>query len=104
MKNIQSINEGQWVEKTPIEMTKEERLGFLDKNEQTLNSLKNRKIEKQPNNKELQKAQEIYLANKPVLKDNDTYELISADITIEENKTRGIINYRINGQHKQIRF
>lgn len=37
---------------------------------------------------------------KPTLKDTDVYQLISIDMV--DNK--GILNCRVNGEHKQIRF
>jgi hypothetical protein len=42
----------------------------------------------------------LYNANKPELKDADVYSLIDANIY---NNT-GLINCRVNGEHKQIRF
>lgn len=45
-------------------------------------------------------ANQIYNLHKPT---DENYSLISCDLTIGE-EVRGIINCRINGEHKQIRF
>jgi hypothetical protein len=50
-------------------------------------------------------AEAAYEANKPALKETDVYQYIATDMTIDDNgKASGIINCRINGEHKQIRF
>lgn len=49
-------------------------------------------------------AQTVYEFHKPVLKETDTYQLIAVDLRIEGLNKNGIINCRINGEHKQIRF
>jgi hypothetical protein len=38
------------------------------------------------------------------LKEKDTYQLISINLTEKEDKFTGILNCRVNGEHKQIRF
>jgi hypothetical protein len=42
----------------------------------------------------------LYNAHKPVLKEEDTYSFICMDVFGEN----GLINCRVNGEHKQIRF
>lgn len=42
----------------------------------------------------------LYNANKPELKSTDVYILIEARIS----NTSGLINCKVNGEHKQIRF
>jgi hypothetical protein len=52
-----------------------------------------------------EKLNTVYTSLKPELKEEDIYQLISADFSEKsENVFTGIINCRINGEHKQIRF
>ena len=97
MKNLISTQEGVWLEKLPptqaqIEIlqngTQEEKVAVISQLNIT------------PSNEDIDTANEVYALNKP---QNDNYSLISCDITID-NGARGIINCRINGEHKQIRF
>lgn len=48
-------------------------------------------------------VQSIYEKNKPNVSSEDVYNLLSATITIDTPVT-GIINYLVNGNHKQLRF
>ena len=52
---------------------------------------------------ESEKYNELYLKYKPTISENDVYELISCDISFFR-KISAIINCRVNGEHKQIRF
>jgi thiamine biosynthesis lipoprotein ApbE len=45
----------------------------------------------------------LYNKVKPTLNDGDVYQLIAINIHYAE-KTFGILNCRVNGEHKQIRF
>ena len=49
-------------------------------------------------------SQTVYEFHKPVLKETDIYELIEVVTRIEGTNMNGIINCRVNGDHKQIRF
>lgn len=52
------------------------------------------------------KLDTIYNAQKPILSDTDNYELIDIHITIDNNYPNGtgLLNCRVNSDHKQIRF
>lgn len=49
-------------------------------------------------------AQLAYLEKKPNPEEGEIYELIRSDVSITEAWTSGIINCRINNDHRQIRF
>jgi hypothetical protein len=41
---------------------------------------------------------------KPEVKETDQYQLIAVNMMMDGDATSGIINCRVNGDHKQIRF
>ena len=106
MKNLKSTIEGTWVELKQVEITEEQKNLLKSnrdedieaKNELALNIKSLREVN--ASKKDSTKAQAIYESIKPELKDKDVYELISINI----NDEKGILNCRINGEHKQIRF
>jgi hypothetical protein len=107
MKNIQSTTEGTWIELVPVELTEAEKAVLMSNNEQAKQELMTEiksKREKSLSQQDSNTAQSIYLQYKPELKVEDTYQLISTDMTLDGNVGRGIINCRVNGEHKQIRF
>lgn len=78
MKNVQSTVEGVWK-------------SLDEKGELTENDIR--------------LANEAYTQNKPQLASEDKFQLISADVLIDDDSAvSGIINCRINGEHEQIRF
>jgi transcriptional regulator with GAF, ATPase, and Fis domain len=109
MKNIVSNIEGTWKEIKKIELTTEQKALLISKKEEDKEAkllLQNTlKIEKEvlvtPESASV--YNEIYNKVKPTLKDGEVYKLISINISYGE-KTHGILNCRINGEHKQIRF
>lgn len=52
------------------------------------------------------KLDTIYAAQKPALNDTDNYELIDIHITLDDKNPNGtgLLNCRVNSDHKQIRF
>ena len=109
-RDIMSDEEGVWFILNKIELTKEEM--DLIKNQDSDNEHKKELLERIKLNKKTPAIQEdsdlaqsIYLENKPELKEGDKYRLLSASITLRDNKlVGGLINCRINGNHNQIRF
>lgn len=111
MKNFQSTTEGTWIELKQVELTKEQETLLIstdevdrDAREELLNTIKDeRELEL-----EEAKATELttfYQNIKPELKEEDSYQLISADLYEKaEGMFKGILNFRVNGEHKQIRF
>jgi hypothetical protein len=110
MKNIQSTTEGTWVELVPVELTESEKTLLTSTNEQDkeakaelIAEIKTRS-EKVLVKAESDKAKAIYLNLKPTLKETDIYQLISVNMTLDGETGTGIVNCRVNGEHKQIRF
>ena len=106
MKNLQSLIEGTWIELKQVQLTVEQKTLILSQ-EESDNEAKAILIEEIKTLREVEAqeedaliAQAKYHEIKPTLKQTDVYQLISFDIT--DNK--GILNCRVNGEHKQIRF
>jgi|688.fasta_scaffold06724_6 hypothetical protein len=111
MKNYQSTIEGTWVELLPIELT-ESQIKLIQSTKETDAEAKSELIAKIKELKEgavsselSEKLNTVYTSLKPELKEEDVYQLISADFSEKsENVFTGIINFRVNTEHKQIRF
>ena len=111
MKNYQSTIEGTWVQLLPIELT-EAQLELLKSTKETDVEAKSDLIKEIKESREgavsfelSEKLNTVYTSLKPELKEKEVYQLISADFSEKsENIFTGIINYRINTEHKQIRF
>ena len=110
MKTIQSTVETIWKEIVKVELTEEEKLLQYSTIEDDIEARKilidRIKAEREiPVDEEISTlAQSIYEANKPILKENDTYQLIAVNMVLNDKVGNGIINCRVNGEHKQIRF
>jgi hypothetical protein len=109
MKNIVSNIEGNWKELKKVDLTTEQKeLLYSQKEEdkelklELVNSIKLQR-EVTLTSEESVIYQDIYERVKPVLKVGDTYQLIGINIYID-SKTSGILNCRVNSEHKQIRF
>lgn len=109
MKNLQSIEEGKWIELVSVQLTDAEK-ALLQSSEHSDEKLALIEKIKTDSKKSVSatiasKAKSKYNEIKPSLKDTDVYEIISADFVYDNtNITVGILNYRLNGEHKQIRF
>jgi hypothetical protein len=109
MKTYQSTTEETWVELLQVTLTEEQKALLTSTNEEDneaklalVNTLKAQREAAVDANK----AQELisfYNTVKPELEETDVYQLISVDLT-EANPFTGILNCRVNGEHKQIRF
>ena len=112
MKRYLSKKEGEFIELVNIELTKEQKNLIKDTSEENKEARKNlfRHIKEQREQREqneeiINNLIDFYNSKKPELKENDEYVLLTISITeIEENIYRGILNCRVNGKHKQIRF
>jgi hypothetical protein len=104
MKTYQSTTEGTWVEILKVKLTEEQKAILLsdDDKKDLLSLIKSQREAVVPEGKA---AELIYFYNtiKPVLKETDVYQLISADL-LEATPFQGILNCRVNGEHTQIRF
>lgn len=110
MKILTSKLEGVWCSPIFVQLTEEEHK-ILQSEKETDATAKAALLETAKTNREnhastedATEAQTVYEFHKPVLKETDTYQLIAVDLRIEGLNKNGIINCRINGEHKQIRF
>ena len=110
MKTIQSTVETIWKEIVKVELTSEEITLMRSMNEED-EVAKKSLIDRVKSERELELdvetssiAQAIYESKKPTLKETDTYQLIAVDMQLEGEVGKGIINCRVNEEHKQIRF
>lgn len=110
MKVIQSKLETIWKEIVKVELTAEEKSLILSTNEED-EVAKKALMDRVKSERELELdvetstiAQAIYESKKPTLKSTDTYQLIAVDMQLEEEVGTGIINCRVNEEHRQIRF
>lgn len=109
MKNLQSIEEGKWVEIVSVSLTEEEKTLLVSTNPADKEAKEALILEVQAkattaaSKKDAAIAKAKYEEVKPVLEEGETYEFIAMDIVLGETVS-GILNFRINGEHKQIRF
>lgn len=111
MKQFQSTTEGVWIEKVAIQLTEAEKQLMASKKEedaQEKQALFKRIKEEREQPTTVEKSDVLtafYTGIKPQLKETDLYELIACDLN--ENGMglySGILNYRLNNNHKQLRF
>lgn len=101
MKILKSTEEGVWTESTSNDSVGIFSLLPLAPGKDKQNkSAKKEKLEEEISSS----VQEIYEKHKPVITENDSYNLISASIILGKFKYQGIINYRLNGTHQQLRI
>ena len=108
-----SLQEGNWVEHLPIDvsnLTNEERLlmfSMSDENKEAKSILLNSLRQTQPLDEMCEGIMtEKYNTALGNDKDREDFQLInvSASLCQEEEKCRGVINYVIGKEHKQVRF
>lgn len=110
MKNFQSTIEGTWVELKPVQLTEEQKNLLMSTDEADKEAQKElRDFIKSEREGEVDEVKATEFTNfyegiKPELKDGDNYQLIAIDLSEKEDKFTGILNCRVNGEHKQIRF
>jgi len=111
MKNYQSTTEGSWIELLKVELTDEQKALLTSTDEANIDAQKELreqiKAEKEGQVEEAKSTElnTFYQGIKPELEEKNTYQLISADLSEkEEGVFTGILNCRVNGVHKQIRF
>lgn len=109
MKNFNSTTEGTWIELVRVELTDEQKTLLMSKDpddkdaqEQLVSKIKS-DSQKSVSSEKSSKLSGLYNYFKPIIGDSDVYELISINVT-EGDLFKGILNYRLNGEHKQVRF
>jgi hypothetical protein len=114
MKIFQSITENIWIELVNIPLTtltsEQKQLLFSTDPEDAPAKAALREIirasrEVVVTGEKLSELITFYNTIKPALKDGDTYQFIGVDLSEKsENVFSGILNCRVNGEHKQVRF
>jgi len=111
MKNYQSTIEGTWTELLSVQLTQEQIDLLKSTNEedsvakQELISLINSQRNGEVGEEKTTELNSFYNSIKPELQEEDVYQLISVDLSqIVKVPFTGILNCRVNGEHKQIRF
>jgi SAM-dependent MidA family methyltransferase len=111
MKNFQSTIEGVWIEQIAIQLTEAEKQLIRSQKEEDAQEkevLFNRIKEEREQPTTLEKSDALtafYTGIKPQLKETDVYQLISCDYCEkDENSYSGILNYRLNEDHQQLKF
>jgi NRPS condensation-like uncharacterized protein len=103
MKTLHSKIEGTWIELKKVQLTQEQKDLLKSKDQETINYVKSkREVAAELSDAEI--AQAKYNEVKPVLTEDDTYDFIAVDLEIDEDSVSGILNFRLNGEHKQTRF
>lgn len=106
MKHLQSTTEGTWIEIKQVKLTDEQKTLLMSRDKKDVEDKKTLVAELKTLREVAAKAADVKLAKakynevKPTLEAEDVYHFISIDI----NDNSGILNCRINGEHKQIRF
>lgn len=110
MKTYQSIIEGTWIELLPVQLTEEQKalmISIKEEDKEAKKSLMENIKSQREGLVDIKKEGELnsfYNSVKPELKQKDVYQLISINVSERGDNFTGILNCRINGEHKQIRF
>lgn len=108
MKNFQSITEGVWIELLNIELTTEQKAIMTSNNEEAKRILMQSIMAQREGlvlESKVTTLTTFYNTIKPVLEETDVYQLIAINLSeTVENVFTGILNYRVNSEHRQIRF
>lgn len=110
MKNYQSTEEGIWIEVLNPDLTQEFALlqellaeQQYEAARDVQNAIKVQREGTVPEEK-LTDLNVLYQTHKPEIPDGISYQLIAMDISEIDGEFGGILNCRVNGEHKQIRF
>lgn len=110
MKTLQSTVEGVWYESKPMPISAEQRLLLRSTKpsdataKSELKELIAQQSKVSPKADDKTTAVDKYTQVKPTVGPDDVYELISCEVFIADSEVTGILNCRINGDHKQVRF
>lgn len=110
MKNYQSTNEGIWIEVLNPDLTQEFALLhelLAEQQYEAANDVQNAiKIQREGavSEEKLTELNTVYQTHKPKIPDGISYQLIAMDVSEIEGEFRGILNCRVDGEHKQVRF
>ena len=105
MKAYQTYNGIDWVEILPYEFTKEELEILYDPSDKDYQSTIDSIIsEKTSTISDTSFLITIMEDNLPTIPEGSSFNLLSVDIVDEDNIISGLINYRLDNDHLQIRF
>jgi hypothetical protein len=111
MKQFQSTIEGVWLEQVAIQLTEAEKQLMVSQKEDDAvkkEALLKRLKEEREQPTTLEKSDALtafYNGIKPTFKETDLYELIACNFSEDDTMMfSGILNYRLNTEHKQVRF
>jgi len=110
MKNFQSTTEGTWIELLPVQLTEEQKtlmMSTKEEDKEAKKSLMGSIKSQREGSVDIEKKGELnsfYNSIKPELKENNVYQLIAINVSEKGDKFNGILNCRVNGEHRQIRF
>jgi len=111
MKNFQSTTEGTWIELLPVQLTEEQKtlmMSTKEEDKEAKKALQETIKSQREGSVDIEKEGELnsfYNSIKPELKENDVYQLIAIDVAEKDNGGfSGILNCRVNTEHKQVRF
>jgi hypothetical protein len=111
METFESTTEGTWKKIVPVALSKEQQELLISTKEEDRDARKilsdeiRSQREKAVTAKEKNRLDAEYNSLKSVLTEGAVYKLISIHLSEKEDKTfTGILNYRLNGEHKQERI
>ena len=110
MRNFQSTTEGAWVELLPLQLTEEQKtlMRSTNKEDEEAKQALIETIKEQREGVVSSEKQEqlngFYNLIKPEIGEDDVYNFLSINLSKKESGISGILNCRVNGEQKQIRF
>ncbi len=110
MRNFQSTTEGTWIELLPVQLTEEQKALMMSTNkedEEAKQALMGTiKVQREGvvSSEKQEQLNGFYNLIKPEIGEDDVYEFVSINLSKKEGKISGILNCRVNGEQKQIRF
>lgn len=110
MKNFEKIGDGAWTRNIVPVLTEAQRTLLTSKEEADaiakaeVNAYIASNMRAEATAEEVTALDAAYEANKPVVKEGNTYSFIHCVISLKDDKATGLINCRVNGEHIQVRF
>jgi phosphoribosylformylglycinamidine (FGAM) synthase-like enzyme len=107
MKRYRSIEVGKWYEVLEYHLTEEQKEILASKKAKDIKAKSELKKLIEENSKgevDETKANELNDFYKSIKPQDRNFKLISCDLVEDTDIYSGILNFRINGEHKQIRF
>lgn len=109
MQEYVSMNEFAWLKISKVDLTEKKNAyiaAIKNGNNVLADSIDNEiksLMYSEPTSEEVEFLNQRYLAAKPQLLENDTYQFIAMNVFVENTTYKSILNCRVNNQHLQIR-